>query len=50
MKHYLEIITEAQAEAMKALKPGDKVDCAGRIEEVTRVEVPALWTKGPDGE
>ena len=50
MKHYLEIISEEQAIAMKNLKPGDKVECAGVIEEVVSFEPPSLVTRAPDGQ
>ena len=50
MKHYLEIISEAQAIAMKEMKVGDKVDCAGVIEEVIEVNLPSFTSRAPDGQ
>ena len=50
MKHYLEIISEKQAIAMKDMKVGDKVNCAGRIEEVIEVTLPSFTTRAPNGE
>lgn len=50
MNHYLEIITEEQAIAMGKMKVGDKVDCAGVIEEVIEVSLPSFTTRAPDGQ
>jgi len=50
VKHYLELITDEQAAAIKQLKVGDPIDCGGRREVVTKTEPPSLWTKAPDGE
>ena len=50
MNHFLEILTSQQAEVMTKLKLGDSVACGGRTEVVTKIEVPAMWTKAADGE
>jgi hypothetical protein len=50
MNHFLEFLTPQQAEAMTNLKPGAHVACGDRIEVVTKIEVPAMWTKAADGE
>ena len=45
MKHYLELINDEQAAAIKQLKVGDPIDCGGRREVVTKTESPSLWTR-----
>jgi len=45
VKHYLELITDEQAAAIKLLKVGDPIDCGGRREVVTKTEPPSLGRK-----